>query len=105
MAEPIPEHGPNPAFAEQNRKTGACEAIPESAVMCELGQEGYKLHVKLPFAALGVEPAVGRKILFDIEIDDCDLLGEGIKSTLVWSGGGDRNFYDRSVFGTLQFVR
>ena len=102
---PTPEHGPNPAFTEHNRNTGACEAIPESAVTCELGQEGYKLHVKLPFAELGIEPDAGRKILFDIEIDDCDLPEEGIKSTLVWSGGGGRNFYDRSVYGTLQFVR
>ena len=88
----------------KNKKTGDCEAIPESEVMCELDREGYKLHVKLPFAELGIEPDVGRKILFDLEIDDCDTPGEGIKSTIVWSGGGGRNLYDRSVYGTLQFV-
>ena len=101
---PTPKYGPNPAFAEQNRKTGDCKIIPESEVMCELGQEGYKLSAKLPFAELGIEPDVGRMVLFDLEIDDCDLPGEGIKSTLVWSGGGGRNLYDRSVYGTLQFV-
>ena len=101
---PTPEYGPNPAFAEQNRKTGACEAIAESEVLCELGQEGYKLYAKLPFAELGIEPDVGREVLFDLEIEDCDLPGEGIKSTIVWSGGGGRNLYDRSVYGILQFV-
>ena len=101
---PTARRGSNPAFAEQNRKTGDCKVIPESEVMCELGQEGYKLSAKLPFAELGIEPDVGRMVLFDLEIDDCDLPGEGIKSTLVWSGGGGRNLYDRSVYGTLQFV-
>lgn len=46
-----------------------------------------------------------KTLWFDIDIDDSDFPREGIKSTLVWSGGGGRNFYDRSVFGTLQFVR
>lgn len=102
---PTARRGPNPAFAEQNRKTGGCEAIPGSEVMCELDREGYKLHVKLPFAELGIEPEVGREILFDLEIEDCDTPEEGIKSTIVWSGGGGRNLYDRSVYGTLQFIR
>lgn len=102
---PIARRGPNPAFAEQNRQTGDCEIIPESEVMCELDQEGYKLHVKLPFAELDIEPDVGREVLFDLEIEDCDTPGEGIKSTIVWSGGGGRNLYDRSVYGTLQFIR
>lgn len=102
---PTARRGPNPAFAEQNRKTGHCEIIPESEVICELDQEGYKLFAKLPFADLGIEPETGREVLFDLEIEDCDTPGEGIKSTIVWSGGGGRNLYDRSVYGTLQFVR
>lgn len=102
---PTPDHGPNPAFAEQNRKTGDCKVISKSEVMCELNQGGYKLYAKLPFAELGIEPNVGRKVLFDLEIEDCDTPGEGIKSTIVWSGGGGRNLYDRSVYGTLQFIR
>ena len=101
---PNVKRGPNPAFAEQNRKTGDCEVIPESEVMCELDQEGYKLSAKLPFAELGIEPEVDREVLFDFEIEDCDTPGEGIKSTIVWSGGGGRNLYDRSVYGTLQFI-
>lgn len=101
---PTVGRGPNPVFAEQNRKTGDCEVIPESEVMCELDQAGYKLYAKLPFAELGIEPDVGREILFDLEVEDCDTPGEGIKSTIVWSGGGGRNLYDRSVYGTLQFV-
>lgn len=102
---PTASRGPNPSFAEQNRRTGDCEAIPESEVICELGKKGYKLHVKLPFGELDIEPDVGREVLFDLEIEDCDIPGEGIKSTIVWSGGGGRNLYDRSVYGTLQFVR
>ena len=101
---PTASRGPNPAFAEQNRRTGDCEAIPESEVICELGKKGYKLHVKLPFGELGIEPEAGRDVLFDLEIEDCDIPGEGIKSTIVWSGGGGRNLYDRSVYGILQFV-
>ena len=97
--------GPNPAFTEQNRKTGDCEVIPKSEVMCELDQEGYKLSAKLPFAELGIEPEASREVLFDLEIEDCDTPEEGIKSTIVWSGGGGRNLYDRSVYGILQFVR
>ena len=101
---PTERHGPNPAFAEQNRKTGDCEVIPESEVTCELERGGYRLYIKLPFTGIGVEPEAGREILFDLEIEDCDTSGEGIKSTIVWSGGGGRNLYDRSVYGILQFV-
>ena len=101
---PTPEYGPNPVFAERDRKTGDCEVIPGSEVMCELDQEGYKLYAKLPLAGLGIEPGLGREVLFDLEIEDCDTPGEGIKSTLVWSGGGGRNLYDRSVYGILQFT-
>lgn len=101
---PTTGRGPSLAFVERDRKTGDCEVIPGSEVLCELGQEGYKLYAKLPFEELGIEPDVGREILFDLEIEDCDTPGEGIKSTIVWSGGGGRNLYDRSVYGTLQFV-
>ena len=46
-----------------------------------------------------------KTLWFDIDIDDSDISQRRHKPTLVWSGGGGRNFYDRSVFGTLQFVR
>lgn len=101
---PTTRRGPNLAFVERNRRTGDCEAIRGSEVMCELDQAGYKLQVKLPFGKLGIEPDVGREVLFDLEIEDCDTPGEGIKSTIVWSGGSGRNLYDRSVYGILQFV-
>ena len=105
IMSPTAERGPNPAFAERNRKTGDCEVIPESKVMCELGRGGYRLYAKFPFVELDLEPDEGQEILFDIEIEDCDTPGEGIKSTMVWSGGGGRNLYDRSVYGILQFTR
>ncbi len=89
---------------ERNRKTGDCEFIPESKVTCELGRGGYRLYAKLPFVELDLEPDEGQEILFDIEIEDCDTPEEGIKSTIVWSGGGGRNLYDRSVYGILQFT-
>ena len=101
---PTVERGPSPAFAERNRKTGDCEVIPESKVICELGRGGYRLYAKLPFVELDIEPDEGQEILFDIEIEDCDIPEEGIKSTIVWSGGGGRNLYDRSVYGILQFT-
>ena len=101
---PTTEHGPSPAFVERNRKTGDCEVIPESKVTCELGIGGYRLYSRLPFEELDLEPNEGQEILFDIEIEDCDIPEEGIKSTIVWSGGGGRNLYDRSVYGILQFT-
>ena len=101
---PTSERDSNPAFVERNRKTGDCEVIPESKVTCELGKGGYRLYAKLPFMELDIEPDEGREILFDIEIEDCDNPEEGIKSTIVWSGGSGRNLYDRSVYGILQFI-
>lgn len=101
---PTSERDSNPAFVERNRKTGDCEVIPESKVTCELGKGGYRLYAKLPFMELDIEPDEGQEILFDIEIEDCDNPEEGIKSTIVWSGGSGRNLYDRSVYGILQFI-
>lgn len=63
---------------------------------------GYALEAKVPldFFLNGFKPAVGRKIDFDIALDDADLSGQREKQ-LIWNG--DFYFYkDPSVWGILE---
>ncbi|MBU0630453.1 MAG: hypothetical protein KKC80_05990 [Candidatus Margulisbacteria bacterium] len=64
---------------------------------------GYVLEAKIPldFFTNGFKPAAGRKVDFDIALDDADSSGQREKQ-LIWNG--DFYFYkDPSVWGILEF--
>jgi hypothetical protein len=64
---------------------------------------GYVAEVAIPWADLGLTPAEGGQIGFDILIGDNDVLpGTGIEYTLAWNGGL-QNYEGTSSFGDLLF--
>jgi hypothetical protein len=62
---------------------------------------GYTAEVAIPWADLGVTPAEGGQIGFDILIGDDDA-GTGVEYTLAWNGGL-QNYDNTSSFGDLLF--
>jgi hypothetical protein len=69
----------------------------------QVTETGYSAEVAIPWADLGLTPAEGGQIGFDILIGDNDVLpGTGIEYTLAWNGGL-QNYDNTSSFGDLVF--
>ncbi len=60
---------------------------------------GYLLEAAIPFAALGITPGAGARLLFDLAIDD-SADGKLRQRQLMWNGIA-RNSSDRSHWGRL----
>ncbi len=69
----------------------------------QVTETGYSAEVAIAWADLGVTPAEGGQIGFDILIGDNDVLpGTGVEYTLAWNGGL-QNYDNTSSFGDLVF--
>lgn len=60
---------------------------------------GYTVEMAIPWSSLGLTPAEGLQIGFDIQNDDSDISGNR-QSTIVWNGTAS-DYNDTSHFGTL----
>lgn len=67
----------------------------------QISSNGYNAEVAIPWADLGLTPAEGGQIGFDILIGDDDA-GTGVEYTLAWNGGL-QNYDGTSSFGDLLF--
>jgi len=72
------------------------------AVVNDVDGKGYTLEAAIPFRALGFAPGEGRKIRFDLAVDDSEN-GRGRLRQLMWNGAarnaGDRTYWGHAVFG------
>jgi tetratricopeptide (TPR) repeat protein len=65
--------------------------------------KGYRLEAKLPWAALGTTPAVGKKIGLDVHVNDDDDGGDR-DTKIMWFGERDIAWQQPSAFGTAELA-
>jgi len=88
----------NPSMGEsQHNKTGGVEFAVGRA------DAGYRVEIKFPWATLGVEPSVGKKIGLDVHVNDDDDGGER-DTKLTWRGKEDNAWQNPSVLGTAELA-
>ena len=73
-----------------------------SAVVEKAGNTGYTMEVAIPWSNIGVTPAAGNVIGFDVGINS-DVNGGTRDGQLVWAGDGN-NWNNTSKFGDLSLV-
>jgi len=61
--------------------------------------DGYRLEAKLPWSTLGTTPAVGKRIGFDVHVNDDDD-GGNRDTKIMWYGQRDVAWQQPSAFGT-----
>ena len=76
----------------------------EVTAFADIHENKYTIAATIPFTVLGIVPQSGIEFGFDIEVSDCDNVEYGVKTILVWSGGENRNEFDRSVYGKVVLV-
>ncbi|HEX2949921.1 MAG TPA: sugar-binding protein, partial [Armatimonadota bacterium] len=82
----------------------APKQYPVQVVILPAGNgKGYTLEAAIPFASLGITPANGKQLLFDIAIDDSANGAQRLRQ-LMWNGGA-RNSSDRSQWGLAKFAQ
>lgn len=65
--------------------------------------KGYTIEAAIPFAALGIAPAPGEAMRFDVAVDDSST-GQSRQRQIVWNGDA-RDSGDRTNWGTAHFVK
>lgn len=79
------------------------KAAYQNAKKYELGwvdtDYGYTAEMAIPWSDLGITPAEGVKIGFDLSCDDND--GHGKRDSVIMWSGTNENWHDTSNFGTL----
>jgi hypothetical protein len=88
----------NPSMGESqhNRTEGVEYAIGSTDV-------GYRVEIKFPWAALGVEPSAGKKIGLDVHVNDDDDGGER-DTKLTWRGKEDNAWQNPGVLGVAELA-
>jgi len=88
----------NPSMGEsQHNKTEGVEFAIGRA------DDGYRVEIKFPWATLGVEPSVGKKIGLDVHVNDDDDGGER-DTKLTWQGKEDNAWQNPGVLGTAEIA-
>lgn len=75
---------------------------PEIPVVVTPNSKGYAMEAAIPWSALGIKPESGRKIRFDIGLDDGDDGSRRLRQ-FMWSGRAD-NSSARTHWGTATLV-
>ena len=88
-------------ISPSNFRSQKCKDVSSIARIYE---NSYTIEACIPFKVLEVVPETGVEFGFDIEVSDCDETNHGVKTILVWSGGENRNEFDRSVYGKVVLV-
>jgi len=89
--------------APQSYTAHAPQQVPcELAVTPNMDGKGYVLEAAIPFEALGLKPAAGQTLLFDLALDD-SADGSLRLRQLMWNGrarnSSDRTHWGRAVLG------
>ena len=75
---------------------------PEIPVVVTPNSKGYAMEAAIPWSALGIKPESGRKIRFDIGLDDGDDGSRRLRQ-FMWSGRSG-NSAERTHWGTATLV-
>jgi Carbohydrate family 9 binding domain-like len=77
---------------------GALQPTIDGVVMAASDGKGWVLEAAIPWTAIGLTPATGATLRFDLTVIDGD--GKRVTSRVAWSGGSN-NVTDRSSWGRL----
>ncbi len=96
----ISASGEKPEIFVAGNEAGAgdCSAL----VVREVSGDGYTLVATIPWKVMGITPADGKELLFDVAVNNSDD-GERRKQALVWNGTG-KNSVDRGKWGRAKLA-
>jgi hypothetical protein len=92
-------------WAESNPSMGESHHNQIRGVEFAVGRAdaGYQVEIKFPWATLGVEPSVGKKIGLDVHVNDDDDGGDR-DTKLTWRGKEDNAWQNPGAFGTAELA-
>ena len=104
LSYPTKEVGSENLYQELHRNYGIFCRVSDSKVNSKILESCYILEIAIPFGVLDINPKINKTILFNVEIMECNDRNTGVNKYYTWSGEGSRIAYDRSLYGTLEFV-